>query len=87
MEYIKNILSTFLRWFFRHLYTDLAWSYDYVASTVSLGLWNEWVLSVLTDMIRPPILEIGHGPGHLQAALSQLKQQADFHARQLSQAR
>jgi len=36
-----------------------------------MGLWDDWVLSVLPDITCSPVLEIGHGPGHLQKALSQ----------------
>lgn len=59
-------LQRFLTFFFHHLYTNLAWAYDLVAWIVSLGHWKGWVLSVLeADDLRSPILEVGHGPGHL----------------------
>ena len=45
--------------------------YDLVAGTVSLGLWKEWVLAVLPYIRSNQVLEIGHGPGHLQIALQQ----------------
>ena len=47
----------------------MAWMYDMVAWIVSLGRWKHWVLSVLPFVQGTNILEIGHGPGHLQAAL------------------
>lgn len=64
-----RILVFFMRIFFNLLYHQMAWSYDWVASIVSVGKWNNWVLSVLPYLPGPRILELGHGPGHLQAAL------------------
>lgn len=51
------------------LYHQLAWSYDGVAALVSAGFWKKWVLCILPDLSGNRILELGHGPGHLQAAL------------------
>ncbi len=56
-------------WFLQHLYTTLAWAYDGVAALVSLGHWQEWVLSVRPLLPGPRVLELGHGPGHLLRAL------------------
>ena len=50
------------------LYHQLAWAYDGVAALVSAGHWKNWSLSVLPDLTGNRILELGHGPGHLQAA-------------------
>lgn len=41
-----------------------------VAWIVSLGRWNQWVLSILPYVQGDRVLEVGHGPGHLQVALS-----------------
>jgi ubiquinone/menaquinone biosynthesis C-methylase UbiE len=49
----------------------MAWTYDWVAATVSVGQWKDWVLSILPYVRGPRILELGHGPGHLQLALHQ----------------
>ena len=62
-------MKTLLRFFFRLLYHQFAFTYDLVAATVSLGRWKAWVLSVLPFIQGTRILEIGHGPGHLQRAL------------------
>ena len=61
---------SFLRFFFRHFYTSLAWSYDLVAGIVSVGQWNDWVRSVLDPFPAEPMLEIAHGPGHLLLEVS-----------------
>jgi ubiquinone/menaquinone biosynthesis C-methylase UbiE len=62
-------MRTLLRFFFYLLYHPLASAYDLVAAAVSLGRWKDWVLSVLPFIEGTRILEIGHGPGHLQRAL------------------
>ena len=62
-------MRTFLRFFFYLLYHPLAFAYDLVAATVSLGRWKDWVLSVVPFIEGRRVLEIGHGPGHLQRFL------------------
>lgn len=49
----------------------MAWTYDWVAALVSLGMWNEWIKTVLPYLEARRTLELGHGPGHLQAELLQ----------------
>ncbi|HLF88461.1 MAG TPA: methyltransferase domain-containing protein [Anaerolineales bacterium] len=53
------------------LYHQFAWAYDWIAALVSAGHWKSWTLSILPDLKGPHILELGHGPGHLQSALRQ----------------
>jgi ubiquinone/menaquinone biosynthesis C-methylase UbiE len=65
-----RILSGFLRVFFKLLYHQFAWTYDLVAAAVSLGMWQDWVRLVLPYLPGPRVLELGHGPGHLQVALN-----------------
>lgn len=62
-------MRLFLRWFFRLLYHQFAWSYDLIAAVVSLGRWKAWVMTALPHLTGPSVLELGHGPGHLQIAL------------------
>jgi ubiquinone/menaquinone biosynthesis C-methylase UbiE len=62
-------VKTLLRFFFKLLYHQFAFSYDLVAATVSLGRWQDWVSSVLPFISGTRILELGHGPGHLQRSL------------------
>ena len=61
-------MQILLRVFFQLLYHPFAWSYDLVAELVSLGRWKSWVLSAL-PWLDGRVLELGFGPGHLQAAL------------------
>lgn len=62
-------MRAILRFFFYLLYHPFAFAYDLVAATVSLGRWKDWVLSVVPFLEGNRILEIGHGPGHLQRVL------------------
>lgn len=62
-------MKALLRLFFRLLYHQFAFTYDLVAAAVSFGRWKDWVMSVIPFIEGNRILEIGHGPGHLQRAL------------------
>jgi ubiquinone/menaquinone biosynthesis C-methylase UbiE len=62
-------MRTFMRFFFYLLYHPFAFAYDLVAATVSVGRWKDWVLSVVPFIEGNRVLEIGHGPGHLQRVL------------------
>jgi ubiquinone/menaquinone biosynthesis C-methylase UbiE len=64
----NNMIQSLLRIFFRLLYHQFAWSYDLVASAVSLGRWEKWVNCAL-PYLEGLVLEIGPGPGHLQEAM------------------
>jgi ubiquinone/menaquinone biosynthesis C-methylase UbiE len=67
-----RLLTEFLRLFFFLLYHHMAWSYDLVADIVSLGRWKAWVLTTLPYIQGTRVLELGHGPGHLQRHLLDL---------------
>jgi len=68
-----RLLTASLELFFKLLYNQLAWIYDWVAAIVSVGRWNDWVSAVIPDLGGPRILELGHGPGHLQVSLARCK--------------
>ncbi len=63
-------LPRLLRFLYHLLYYPFAWAYGFVAWVVSLGHWNDWVASVAPHAPGPRLLELGHGPGHLQALLA-----------------
>ncbi len=65
----RRILPALLRVFFYLLYNQFAWIYDWFAGIVSIGKWKGWVLTVLPYLNGHRILEMGHGPGHLQLEL------------------
>jgi ubiquinone/menaquinone biosynthesis C-methylase UbiE len=52
------------------LYHQFAWTYDFVASVVSLGRWQDWVQAALPSL-NGRVLEIGFGPGHLQRSMNE----------------
>jgi ubiquinone/menaquinone biosynthesis C-methylase UbiE len=58
-----------MRFFFHHFYHSFAGTYDFVAATVSVGRWTNWIESAIPFMRGTRILELGHGPGHLQRSL------------------
>lgn len=62
-------MKKILRVFFRLLYHQFAFTYDLVAATVSFNRWKDWVGSVIPFIEGNRVLEIGHGPGHLQRIL------------------
>lgn len=62
-------MKAFLRLFFKLLYHQFAFTYDLVAAAVSFNRWNDWVREVLPLIEGKRILELGHGPGHLQRVL------------------
>ncbi|MBN1305374.1 MAG: class I SAM-dependent methyltransferase [Anaerolineales bacterium] len=64
-----GFLHYFLRFFFKLLYNQFAWTYDLVSGTVSLGKWTTWIETVIPYIQGDRILELGHGPGYLQYAL------------------
>ena len=65
-----RLLASFLRTFFHHLYTTLAWAYDFVAWASSAGQWDAWRSTALRWLpARGRILELGPGTGHLLRAM------------------
>lgn len=69
-RHLNRWLVAFLKLFFDLLYHQFAWTYDLVSWTVSLGLWNGWIRTIIPDLHGEKILELGHGPGHLQKAIA-----------------
>jgi len=64
-----QLIARFLGFFFQLLYHPFAWAYDLVSWIVSLGRWKDWVKSVVPFIEGTRVLELGHGPGHLQRIL------------------
>jgi ubiquinone/menaquinone biosynthesis C-methylase UbiE len=66
----NRFISGFLSKFFKLLYHQFAWAYDWIAAIVSIGRWKTWVYAVRPYLGGDKVLELGCGPGHLQAAFS-----------------
>lgn len=64
-----RLLARFLEFFFQRLYHGFAFAYDLVAAAVSFGQWIEWTKTTLPFIEGTRVLELGHGPGHLQRIL------------------
>ena len=64
-----SLIQRFMRLFFHLLYHSFAFTYDLVAAAVSFGTWKDWVYSILPFIKGTRLLELGHGPGHLQRFL------------------
>lgn len=62
-----------MRVFFNLLYHPFAFAYDLVAAVVSLGHWKDWGAEIIPFINGTRVLELGHGPGHLQRALLDLQ--------------
>ncbi len=57
---------------FRLLYNEMAFTYDVVSAAVSLGEWRAWQRAALNFLQPPhsaPVLELAHGTGNLQLDL------------------
>jgi ubiquinone/menaquinone biosynthesis C-methylase UbiE len=63
------MIRRFTAYFLDHLYTNFAWGYDFIANIVSFGNWNNWINNIVPFINGPEVLELGHGPGHLQSSL------------------
>jgi len=70
---VNRFISSALILFFKLLYSQFAWAYDWVAAVVSIGRWKSWIFVVLPYLGDSNVLELGSGPGHLQVAHSPQK--------------
>lgn len=67
-----RLVRTLMRFFFRLLYNELAWTYDWVSAFVSMGQWRAWQRTALNFLRGRRVLEIAHGTGNLLLDLSAL---------------
>ena len=66
----QTVISDLIRKFFKYLYHQLAFSYNWVSSIVSLGMWDDWILTTQPFLKGSKILELGHGTGKLLLQLT-----------------
>ena len=69
---IRKRWQQLVRFGFRLLYNEMAWTYDMVSWSVSLGEWRLWQQAALPFVSGETVLEIGHGPGHMLLALQNM---------------
>ena len=66
---LAKLWFSLVRFGFRLLYYEFAWTYDVVSWVVSLGDWRRWQMAAIPFVSGRDVLEIGHGPGHMLLAL------------------
>ncbi len=74
MRWLAKIWWSLIRFGFRLLYNELAFTYDLVSRVVSLGQWRCWQRASLKYLNIGPdeyVLELAHGTGNLQVDLHQ----------------
>ena len=67
-----NLWERLVRFGFRLLYNELAFTYDIVSVIVSMGAWRCWQRAALKNIHLPltaHIIELAHGTGNLQLDL------------------
>jgi len=67
---IARLTGSLFKALFYLLYNHFAWIYDWVADVVSIGRWKSWIYCSIPYLESSKILELGHGPGHLQIAVA-----------------
>ncbi|MBN2304642.1 MAG: class I SAM-dependent methyltransferase [Anaerolineae bacterium] len=61
-----------VRFGFRLLYNEMAFTYDLVSAVVSLGQWRDWQRAAIPHLAASPgatVLELAHGTGNFQIDL------------------
>jgi len=69
MKRLTKLWWNLVRFGFRLLYNEFAWTYDFVSWVVSLGNWRQWQRASIPHLdVGPgdPVLELAHGTGNLQ---------------------
>lgn len=72
MKAIAKLWWTVIRFGFRLLYNEMAFTYDIVSAVVSIGEWRSWQRSALKHLdpnSGKRLLELAHGTGNLQIDL------------------
>ena len=67
-----HVLRAVMRLFFRLLYNEFAFTYDWVSRLVSMGQWRSWQRTALDRLRGQRVLEIAHGTGNMLLDLTAL---------------
>lgn len=72
MNVVAKAWQGLVRFGFRLLYNEMAFTYDAVSYVVSLGEWRAWQYSALDHLAADSrrVLELAHGTGHVQGRLN-----------------
>lgn len=73
MAWLAKLWWRLVRFGFRLLYNQFAFTYDWVSYIVSLGEWRSWVQASIKHLAIPHdglVLELAHGTGNLQLDLN-----------------
>jgi len=79
VKQVANVWWKLIRFGFRLLYNEMAFTYDAISTVVSLGAWRCWQRAALTYLEAnsdATILELAHGTGNLQLDLLEAGYQA-----------
>jgi ubiquinone/menaquinone biosynthesis C-methylase UbiE len=74
VKWLITLWWDLVRFGFRLLYNELAWTYDFVSWGVSLGNWRKWQrasIPHLKILAGGSVLELAHGTGDLQIEMHQ----------------
>lgn len=74
MRSLERLWWELVRFGFRLLYNEFAWTYDLVSWSVSLGHWRKWQRTAIPHLKSGPndlILELAHGTGNLQIDMAE----------------
>ncbi len=69
---MRQVWIGLIKFGFRLLYNEFAWTYDWVSKAVSFGQWRCWGRQALKHLEAQPgarLLEIAHGTGDIQIEL------------------
>lgn len=70
---MRRLWLALVRFGFRLLYREFAWTYDLVSKAVSFGQWRCWQRAALAHLQAAPadrVLELAHGTGDMQLDLN-----------------
>jgi ubiquinone/menaquinone biosynthesis C-methylase UbiE len=71
-DVLRSLWWHLIRFGFRLLYNELAWTYDLVSKVVSLGQWRHWQCAGIPYLNLEPgqsVLELAQGTGNVQIEL------------------
>ncbi len=65
-----RVMTSLVRFFYKHFYNRFAFTYDFVSGVVSRGEWRTWTDAAIPFVRGPRVLEIAFGTGNLLVDLT-----------------